>query len=863
MNKEQNTNPDAGRMGPDDPRLTAWVLGELPPAEAEVVARAVAADPELAAAADELRALASGLGDAFRAELAAGGADRSGESGAPAPTPRPFWQRAPWLMPLAATLTLVGLIGTALWWQEEPAVYRAPETPHAPPPRVEAAAAPRDDAAEPAPAGVTASAEVAPQFDALARADDPVMQDPPAPKAEPAPKVPEPASLVEAYAMEVRPAPPVEPAAEPQPAPPVDAPTVVARAERVVEAPALAEPAPRPAPVEVAEAPVEAPAGLEHAPLEVAAAPPPRPAPVATGEVVALEAYQVTTAGSLPGRSRRAQSQESALPVTAEYGGVSHIRRSRETESALPVTVLDFSDLESIDAKSAAQLFRYLPEAGFSDRHGRPEPRHHSRERPLRPGSLDVFDRTQMARFRPTEVDRFTTIGMSPDTASWALVRRLLRQGRYVPRDAVRVEELVNAFPYSDAAPGPRDPHPVALTVGAMPSPWNPERVLVRVAVKAREVVPEQVPPLNVVFLIDTSGSMSPPDRLPLVKEGLTLLAGELGEQDRIGIVTYAGIGRIASEPVPGSDQETIRRVIDALRANGGTAGGDGLRQAYAMARRHFNPEAINRIILCTDGDFNLGVTDRAQLAEIVKKGAQEGIYLSAFGFGYGNLHDGRLRELARHGNGSYGYISDSAEVRRAFVEQSRALMVPVAREVKAQVEFNPAVVAAWRVFGHDDRRLNREDFLDDTKDGGELGSGQGAVAVWEVILADTDEGRDLRDELAMDSRYEGRPGRIRWSSRPAELLTASVRYQPVGGGEGRTLSKVLEKAAIDNDPDADLVFTAAVVGLALRLREESGLEDFSWADLRRLAMEGIGPDADRERVSLLEAINRAEEVAR
>jgi len=394
-----------------------------------------------------------------------------------------------------------------------------------------------------------------------------------------------------------------------------------------------------------------------------------------------------------------------------------------------------------------------------------------------------------------------------------------------------------------------------------MASPWAPERLLVRVAVRAKDVMPAQAPRLNLVFLVDVSGSMAPPDRLPLVKEGLSALAGELGPRDRIGIVTYAGRTRTALEPVTGNQTDAIRTAIGRLVAGGGTAGGDGLREAYAMVRSNFAPDGINRIILCTDGDFNLGVNDRSELAAMVEAGAKEGIYLNAFGFGYGNLHDGRLRELSRHGQGAYGYIGDAADVRRAFVEQSRSLLLPVAREVKAQVEFNPAVVAAWRVFGHDDRRLAREDFIDDTKDGGELGSGQVSVAVWEVILADTPEGREFRQQVVEGGRYGAEAAHAgRSGLRTDELLVASVRYQPLGGGEGRTLSEVLPVTAVREVASADESFTAAVVGLALKLRGEEGVESLAWAELRRLALAGIGADGDRQRTTLLEAINRAEE---
>jgi len=607
-------------LTPEDPRLTAWVLGELPADEAATVAAAVAADPELAAAVTDLRALKADLGSAFAGELAtaattatvataAAAAKAAGAQAAPATA----W---PWVMPLAASFLLVGLIGSALWWQGGLGTRVTEDVTWLP--------------------AVGTSAPTAT----------------------------------------------VEPAAKVEPAPAI-------------------EPA----------------AAIESA----------------------NESY---------GEARTRQS-------FLRWG----------------------------DRRTFAESARQSP--------------------PLAPAEWagqDVYDPTLTDGFRPTAVERFTTIGLDADTASWNVVRRALRQGQVVPRNAVRVEELVNAFPTSDPGPAADSPHPVAVTVGAMPSPWAPERVLVRVAVKAREVPTMLAPRLNLVFLVDVSGSMSPDDRLPLVKEGLLGLASQLGPRDRLAIVTYAGTSGVTLEPVAGDQQERIRAAIQSLRAAGGTAGGEGLRRAYDLARRHFDPEGINRIVLCTDGDFNIGNNDRSSLAEQVQAGAREGIYLNAFGFGMGNLHDGRLRELARHGQGAYGYISDRAEAEHAFIHQSRALLLPVAREVKAQVEFNPAVVAAWRIFGHDDRRLAREDFLDDKKD---------------------------------------------------------------GGGEGRTLTQVLPKAAVRAPASPDLSFTAAVVGFALHLRHDEGLKAFGWPALRRLAVAGLGPEADARRVALLEAIGHAERLNR
>lgn len=707
---DSHNNPP---MTADDPRLTAWVLGELPPEEAASVAAAVAANAELATAAADLRALTADLDAAFATELATATSAATVVTAAAAKaatvstvTVSP-WS---WAMPLAASFVLVGLIGSALWWQGG---FGTRVT---------------DDVTWLPPVGASRPAETAA----------------PAAKVEPAGAI-------------------IDPAGEP-----------------------------------------------------FAATVPPM-------EVAKIQDFQAVA------------ESERRLPQT--FGG------------AAPAGAPNVSARIRGYVAAVAQEGR----GTLGDASAPPPPP----AAPAEWASQDVYDPTLTDGFRPTAVERFTTIGLDADTASWNVVRRTLRQGSLVPRNAVRVEELINAFPTNDAGPAADSPHPVAVTVGAMPSPWAPERVLVRVAVKGREVTVATSPRLNLVFLVDVSGSMNSPDRLPLVKEGLISLAGQLGPRDRLSLVTYAGRAAVVLEPVAGDQQDRIRNAIGQLGAGGGTAGGEGLRLAYEMAQRHFDPEGINRIILCTDGDFNLGNNDRSSLADQVQAKAKEGIYLNAFGFGMGNLHDGRLRELARHGQGAYGYISDRAEAEFAFVDQSRALLVPVAREVKAQVEFNPAVVAAWRIFGHDDRRLAREDFLDDKKDGGELGSGQVSVAVYEVILADSEEGRKFREGAVLAGRYASEPTPARAGA--DELLVASVRYQPVGGGEGRTLTQVLPQAALRAAVTPDLSFTAAIVGFALHLRGDEGLRTFGWPALRRLAVAGLGPEADARRVALLEAIGHAE----
>ncbi len=324
-----------------------------------------------------------------------------------------------------------------------------------------------------------------------------------------------------------------------------------------------------------------------------------------------------------------------------------------------------------------------------------------------------------------------STFSVDVDTASYANVRRILNEGRLPPPDAVRVEELLNSFDYSD--PLPASWEVLGLATEVMQSPWRSDHQLVRIALNTRPLALQELPPRNLVFLLDVSGSMDEPDKLPLLQEAMQQLVDTLRPEDSVGIVVYAGKAGVVLPPTSGVQQARIRRAIRTLRAGGSTNGGQGIRRAYALAGQAFDPTGINRVLLGTDGDFNVGIADRDALMALIEEERDSGISLSVLGFGSGNLQDSQLEALAVAGEGNYNYIDSSREAQRVLVKEGGGTLFTVARDVKVQVEFNPATVAYWRLVGYENRALAAEDFADDSKDAAEMGAGHHVTALYEI----------------------------------------------------------------------------------------------------------------------------------
>ncbi|WP_229487614.1 vWA domain-containing protein [Pseudoduganella lutea] len=451
-----------------------------------------------------------------------------------------------------------------------------------------------------------------------------------------------------------------------------------------------------------------------------------------------------------------------------------------------------------------------------------------------------------------------STFSADVDTASYAFVRRMLASGRLPPLDAVRVEELVNYFPYAYAAP--RDPaRPFAIGTDVVPSPWKAGNQLVHIAVRGYDVAAAARPRANVVLLVDVSGSMMPADRLPLLQQAFRLFAAGLRDDDRVAIVTYAAGTRVALEPTAGKERGRIADAIGALQSGGGTAGAAGLQQAYELAARHFDPKAVNRVILATDGDFNLGMTDPRELEKFITDKRKSGVYLSILGVGEGNLNDALMQRLAQSGNGNAAYIDSLLEARKALGQELGSTMFPIANDVKLQVEFNPAKVAAYRLIGYETRMLERQDFKDDKVDAGDIGAGHTVTAIYEITPAGG------AAKLVDPPRYAGnqtaKPAATDRKAGSDELCFVKLRYKLPGESASRQLEhpvRARARARIDAAPD-DQRFAIAVAAFGQKLRGEPQLADMAYPDIAALANGARGADPDDYRAEFVRLVRMAE----
>ncbi|MGJ3233247.1 MAG: vWA domain-containing protein [Oceanicaulis sp.] len=447
-----------------------------------------------------------------------------------------------------------------------------------------------------------------------------------------------------------------------------------------------------------------------------------------------------------------------------------------------------------------------------------------------------------------------STFSIDVDTVSYARARRALQSGVLPPRDAIRPEEIINYFDY--AYPLPETPeNPFRASVTLTDTPWNPHTQLLHIGVQGYDIVPEERPRANLVFLIDTSGSMSSPDKLPLALQGFRMMLGELGPEDTVAIAAYAGSAGVVLEPTPASERGRIEAALDGLSAGGSTAGGEGLRLAYALAERNFDTEAVNRVILVTDGDFNVGVTGDERLEDFVTRKRETGVYLSVMGFGLGNYNDALMQTIAQAGNGTAGYVDSLTEARRLLVEEASSTLFPIANDVKIQVEFNPARLAEYRLIGYETRALERSDFNNDAVDAGEIGSGHSVTVIYEIAAPDS-EGR-LLDDL----RYQ--PGAAAGEA-SGEFAFLRMRYKRPGEDESRLIETPVTEAdtiAFSEAPD-DVRFSVAAAAYAQLLRGAAYLDGFTFEDAAEIARTSRGEDPFGYRGEFLQLLALAETAA-
>ncbi len=479
------------------------------------------------------------------------------------------------------------------------------------------------------------------------------------------------------------------------------------------------------------------------------------------------------------------------------------------------------------------------------------------------PGPADT-ERYQHLDDNPIRVvasDPVSTFSLDVDTGSYSNVRRFLAEGRRPPEDAVRVEELVNYFPYD--YPRATGEHPFGIRTELAPCPWNPGHWLMRVAVRADEVRASAMPPANLVFLVDVSGSMDDPAKLPLLRSSLKLLTAQLRAEDRVSLVVYAGREAVVLEPTPGDQRSRIERAIENLSAGGSTAGEAGIRLAYRMARQARIEGGINRVLLATDGDFNVGITDFEQVKDLVERERESGVQLSTLGFGTGNYNEQLMEQLADAGNGTYAYIDTLAEGRKVLVDQVRSTLVTVAKDVKVQVEFNPAVVAEYRLIGYENRMLAREDFHNDRIDAGDVGAGQSVTALYELTPAGAKPSIDpLRYGAAGSAGREapaaGDAGR---DGRRQEIAFVKVRYKKPDASVSRLVELPVERAALlpsfERAGD-DFRFAAAVAGFGQLLRGGKQTGAWTFDDVLRTATSSRGSDEFGYRSEFLSLVRMA-----
>lgn len=504
-------------------------------------------------------------------------------------------------------------------------------------------------------------------------------------------------------------------------------------------------------------------------------------------------------------------------------------------------------------AKEQLQAIGYLTRDGTESGLTAPEPTDMVTEGEF---NTEEYGRIADNPFLETLRHPLSTFSIDVDRASYSNVRRFLAANQRPPRDAVRIEEMVNYFSYD--YPDPPAGQPFSMTTEIASCPWNEKNRLLLIGLQGRRIDTEDLPSANLVFLIDVSGSMQDPNKLPLVKSALHLLVDQLRPQDRVAIVAYAGSAGLVLPSTDGSEKETIHEAIEQLDAGGSTAGGEGIVLAYKVAEENFREDGNNRVILATDGDFNVGVSSDGELERLIEEKRRSRVFLSVLGFGTGNIKDSKMELLADKGNGNYAYIDTMQEARKVFVRELGATLTTIAKDVKLQIEFNPTKVRAYRLIGYENRLLRAEDFHDDAKDAGEMGAGHSVTALYELVPPDSDQAIPAVDPL----KYQTTAVPASASESP-ELLTLKLRYKDPDAELSRLLTHpVLDATTSIEAASENLRFAAAVAELGLLLRESPYKGDATYDQVAQMASHALGGDRDGDRAEFLQLVNAASRLA-
>ncbi len=454
--------------------------------------------------------------------------------------------------------------------------------------------------------------------------------------------------------------------------------------------------------------------------------------------------------------------------------------------------------------------------------------------------------------FKDTKTNPLSTFSIDVDNASYSNVRRYINEGQLPPVDAVRIEEMINYFKYDYSEP--TGEHPFSVTTELGKCPWNENHYLMHVGLKGKSIEKNELPASNLVFLIDVSGSMSSPDKLPLLKRAFALLVNELRYEDRVSIVVYAGAAGKVLDSTPGDKKREIMDALENLNAGGSTAGGEGLKLAYKIARENFIEKGNNRIILATDGDFNVGVSSTSEMERLVEKERESGIFMSVLGFGTGNIKDDKMETIADKGNGNYSYIDNIQEARKVFISEFGGTLFTIAKDVKFQLEFNPQLVKSYRLLGYENRLLNDEDFNDDTKDAGEMGAGHTVTALYEIVPVGTESGTPSVDPLKYQ---QSKPVEGKFSS---ELLTIKLRYKEPNGNKSKLLEQTVQNR-FDKKTSDDFRFSAAVASFGMLLRNSEFLGNTTFESILNMAKSAKGDDEEGYRSEFIQMVKTANDL--
>ncbi len=476
-----------------------------------------------------------------------------------------------------------------------------------------------------------------------------------------------------------------------------------------------------------------------------------------------------------------------------------------------------------------------------------------------------TYDHIEENPFLAATSNPLSTFSIDVDTASYSNTRRFIESGALPPKDAVRVEEMLNYFSYD--YPQPKGDDPFSINLDSTSCPWEPTHRLVRIGLKGREIATDKRPASNLVFLLDVSGSMMPPERLPLIKQSMRLLVDKLTENDRVAIVVYAGASGLALPPTSGDHKEQILSALENLQAGGSTNGAEGIELAYKTAADNFIKGGVNRVILATDGDFNIGVTNQGDLVRLIEEKAKSGVFLSVLGVGNDNLKDSTMQKLADKGNGNYAYLDSLDEARKVLVQQMSGTLVTIAKDVKIQVEFNPARVASYRLIGYEKRMLRKEDFNNDKIDAGEIGAGHTVTALYEVVPVGAGSDPTTSVPSADPWKYQGTRS-VAAPSTPqnnsSEMMTVKLRYKKPDGDK----SQLIERTLTDNEAkfvnaSVDLKFAAAVAEFGMLLRNSDYKGNGTIGAVLEWAQEGKGADVNGYRAGFIEMARKAQSLTK